>query len=99
MTCAVAASMLRARLEEDLDDRDAGERLALDVLDVVDGRGEDALVVGDDALLHLLGREAAVVPDDRDHRDVDVREDVGRHPQDRQPRPRMTISIAITTNV
>ena len=71
-----------ARLEEDLDDRDARERLALDVLDVVDGGGERALVVGDDALLHLLGRQARVVPDDRDDRDVDVREDVGRHPED-----------------
>ena len=90
---------VRAGLEEDLDDRDAGERLALDVLDVVDGRGEAALVVGDDALLHLLGRQAGVVPDDRDDRDVDVREDVGRHPRRSCTPPRMTMSIDITTNV
>ncbi len=45
VTWAVAASMLRARLEEDLDDRDARERLALDVLDVVDRGGEEALEV------------------------------------------------------
>jgi hypothetical protein len=31
-----------------------------------------------DPLPHLRRRQAAVVPDDRDHRDVDFREDVGR---------------------
>jgi len=35
-------------------------------------------------LLHLLRREAAVVPDHRDHRDVDVGEDVRRHAQHRR---------------
>ena len=55
------------------------------MLDVVDGRGEDALVVGDDPLLHLLGRQAGVVPDDGDDRDVDVREDVRGHPDDGEP--------------
>ena len=34
---------LRARLEEHLDHRDAAQRLRLDVLDVVDRRGQRAL--------------------------------------------------------
>ena len=42
----------------------------------------DALVDRDDPRRHLLGGQAAVVPDDRDDRDVDVREDVGRRPRD-----------------
>ena len=71
---------VRRRLEEDLDDGDAGERLRLDVLDVVDGGRQRALVAGDDAVGHLGRGEAAVVPDDADDRDVDVREDVGRRP-------------------
>ena len=37
VTCAIGHLDLDARLEEDLDDADAGERLRLDVLDVVDG--------------------------------------------------------------
>ncbi len=73
-----------ARLEEDLDDRDAGQRLALDVLDVVHDGADEALEVRDDALLHLLRRQAAVVEHHRDHRDVDLREDVGRDAHDRQ---------------
>ena len=32
------------------------------------------------------GRQAGVVPDDRDHRDVDLREDVGRHVEQRERR-------------
>ena len=86
VTCAVAASILAPGWKKILMTDDAGERLALDVLDVVDGRGERALVVRDDALLHLLGRQARVVPDDGDDRDVDVREDVRRHPEDRDRR-------------
>ena len=73
---------LGARLEEDLHHRHAGQRLALDVLDVVDGGGQSPLIVVDHPFLHLLGREARVVEDDGDHRDVDVGEDVRRHPHD-----------------
>ncbi len=36
VTCAMRGLDVRARLEEDLDDRDARQRLRLDVLDVVD---------------------------------------------------------------
>jgi hypothetical protein len=85
-------------MEEDLDHRDAVERLALDVLDAVDRRGEGALEVAGEALLHLVRRQAAVLPDDRDDRDVDLRQDVGRHLEDRVD-PAMTMSIAITTKV
>ena len=55
-TCAIAVWMLAVRLEEHLDDRDAGERLRLDVLDVADRRGKAALVLRRDALAHLLRR-------------------------------------------
>ncbi len=40
---------LGLRLKEDFNDRDAGERLALDVVDVVDDGGEEALEVAGDA--------------------------------------------------
>ena len=43
VTCATALPMLHLRLEEDLDDPDAVERLRLDVLDVVDRGGQRAL--------------------------------------------------------
>ena len=45
---------VRGRLEEDLDDRDAGERARLDVLDVAHRRGQPALALAGDALPHLL---------------------------------------------
>ena len=56
---------VRGRLEEDLDDRDAGERVRLDVLDVAHRRRQAALALAGDALPHLLRRQAVVVPDDR----------------------------------
>ena len=70
-------------LEVDLDDAQPAQRLRLDVLDVVDVARVHALGQGDDALLHLLRRQPVVLPDHRDHRDVDRREDVDRHAQDR----------------
>ena len=73
---------LGVRLEEDPEPGHPVERLRFDVLDVVDGGGEGPLADGDDALLHLLGRDAAVGPDDADHRDVDHREDVGGRRED-----------------
>ncbi len=73
---------LGARLEEHLDDGDAAQRLRLDVLDVVHRRGQVALVDRDDAVGHLVRRQAAVVPDDADDRDVDVGEDVSRRAGD-----------------
>ena len=59
VTCAVAASIFAPGWKKILMTDDAVERLALDVLDVVDRGGEPALVVADDALLHLLGARPA----------------------------------------
>ena len=70
-------------LEENLFDRDAGQRLALDVADVADARADRVLAVGGDALLHLLRGQAGVLPDDGDDRDVDRRENVLRRGDDR----------------
>ena len=46
------------------------------MLDVVHKRGQAALDVGSDALLHLLGLQAGIVPHQADDRDVDFRENV-----------------------
>ena len=73
---------LRVRLEEDLDDADAGEGLRLDVLDVVDRRRQGPLVAPDDPVRHLRRGQAAVAPHRADDRDVDVGEDVDRRPAD-----------------
>ena len=101
--CATAMSIFTVGMEVDLHHRDAVERLRLDVLDVVDRGGQRALRDGDDALLHLLRREAGVVPDDADDRDVDVRENVDRRGQRRirtTARPPMSrTSSAATTKV
>jgi hypothetical protein len=75
---------VRALVKKDFDDRGAADGLALDVLDAVDGRGDRALVVAGDPLLHVLGAEAVVLPDDRDDRNVDLGENVGRHVEDRE---------------
>jgi hypothetical protein len=47
---------LGSRMKEHLDDRDPRQALALRVLDVVDGRDQEALEVADDALFHFLRR-------------------------------------------
>ena len=73
---------LRMRLKVDSNDGDAVVGLRLDVLDVVDRGGHAALEGRDDTLFHLVGRDAVVGPDDADHRDIDVREDIDRHGHD-----------------
>ena len=85
-TCAIAVWMLAVGWKNTLMTRDAGERLRLDVLDVADGGGQAALALAGDALAHLLRRQAVVVPDDADHRDVDLGEDVRRHVAQRERR-------------
>ena len=70
-----------ARLKEDLDDAEAVVGIGLDMLDVVDGGGQRALEGRGDAAGHLVGRQAGVLPDDADHRNADVGEDVGRRAQ------------------
>ena len=79
VTCGHRLADVYMRLEEDLDDADAHQRLRFDVLDVVDRGGHAALGVGDDAVGHLLGREAAVLPHHRHHRNIDVRKDIHGH--------------------
>jgi hypothetical protein len=53
------------------------------MLDVVDAGGERALVEGDDAARHIIGRKAGIAKDDADHRNVDVGKDVGRRAEGR----------------
>ena len=69
-------------MEVNANQRDACVGLRFDVLDVVDRRGHGAFEDGDDTLLHLLGRNAVVVPNDTDDRDIDVGEDIDRHRDD-----------------
>ena len=70
--------LVDARLEVDLHDAVARQRLRLDVLDVVDLRGERALVVIDDAPRHRLRRQAVVGEHRGDDGNADVGKDVGR---------------------
>jgi hypothetical protein len=72
---------IRPRLEIDLDDASAVQRLALDVLDVADRRRERALVVVNHPSRHVLRRETVIGPHHGDDGDADVREDVGRRAQ------------------
>ena len=68
------------RLEEDLDDPVAGERLRLDMLDIVDLSAQRPLVVVDHAPRHVVRRQAVVGPHDRDNRNADIRKDVSWGP-------------------
>ncbi len=80
---------VRSRLEVDLDDAVAVKRLALDVLDVADRRGQGPLVVIDDPAGHVGWQEPVVGPDRRYDRDLDGRKHVGGglehgHPAEQQ---------------
>ena len=70
-------------LQENLDDRNPVERLAFEMLDVVDRRDQHPLEIADHSRLHFVGRDAAVAPNHRDHGDFDLGKDIGRHPHDR----------------
>ena len=72
------------RLEENLDDAEAGDGLGLDVLHIVDRGGQHALVGRDDAACHLVRRQTGVLPYHRDHRNIDVGKDVCRCAQRHQ---------------
>jgi hypothetical protein len=67
--------------EEDFDDAHAGVGIGLDVLDVVDRGTQGPFVAVQDPLFDFLGIETGVLPDDRDHRDIDGRKDVGGRPE------------------
>ena len=66
------------RLEEQFDDGDAGHRLRLDVLDVIDRGGQGALGDTGDAIAHLGRGQAVVGPDDADDGDAYLGQDVRR---------------------
>ena len=76
------AADVHVRLEEDLDDRDAVERLRFDVLNVAHCDSQSPLAVEGDAGGHLLRREAAVLPHHCHDRDIDIRENIRGHRQD-----------------
>jgi hypothetical protein len=72
------------RVEEHLDHADAGERLRLDMLDIIDRGGECALEIDHDTVAHFVGRQAGIGPDDADDGYADIGEDVDRRAQYRQ---------------
>src|SRR5579863_2893380 len=73
---------VRARSKEDLDYAESVHRLRFHVLDIVDRGSDAALGVGHDAVGHIRWRHAGIEPDDRNHWNVDIGEDVGRSAQD-----------------
>ncbi len=69
-------------MEVDFYDAVAAVGLRLDVLDVVDVRGETALEAGDHAFFHLFGRESGIDPQNAHDRDIDIGKDIDRHGDD-----------------
>ena len=82
---AMAEPMSVPGLEVDPQHADAGDRLGLDARDAADRGRERALADEDHPPLHVLGRQARVVPHDADDGDVDGREDVDHHLREREP--------------
>jgi hypothetical protein len=72
-------------MKEDLHHAHTIHGLRLHVFNVVDGSSEAALDRRNDALGHLFGGDAVVVPDHIDDGHADLGEDVGRHSDDRKP--------------
>jgi hypothetical protein len=72
-------------LQKDFDDRLPIDGGRFDVLDVVDGGGENALEAGREPAFHLFRIEPGELPGDSDHRNIDIRKDVrwGAHDYDR----------------
>ncbi len=77
------AGDVRAVVEVDLDQADAVQRRRLDVLDAVHRRRVGALADEHHAALHVGRGEAGVVPHDDHDRQVDRREDVDVHAEER----------------
>ena len=69
-------------LEVHANDRDAAIGLRLDVLDIVYSGRHRSLEDGDHPLFHLFRREALVVPNHADDRDIDIRKDIHGHSND-----------------
>src|ERR1700733_3289745 len=55
------------------------------MFDVVDDCGHVSLGDADNAVRHVLGNQTVVIPDDADHRNVDVGKDIGWRAKDRNP--------------
>ena len=70
-------------LKENANDRDTRQCLRLDVLYVIDRGRDGVLAEGRDLLRHLIGGEPTVLPDDRDHWNIDLGKDVRRRVLDR----------------
>ena len=66
------------RLKENADHRDAGQRLRLDVLNIIDRGRNSVLAERRDLFRHLIGRKTAVLPDHGHDRDIDFGKDIGR---------------------
>src|SRR5208283_2436759 len=67
------------RTKIDADYANPVERLALDVLDVVDRSCQNTLVEVDDPRFDLIRGHAGVLPNHAHDRDVDLRKDIRRH--------------------
>src|SRR5262249_20658061 len=67
-------------LQKDSDDGLAIESDRFQVLYIVDQSGQTSLIRSCDAALDVFGVEAGKLPRNRDNRNVDIREDIGRSP-------------------
>jgi hypothetical protein len=74
------------RLQIQLDDALAVDAGGFDVLDAIDESSGDFFEGGGDAAFDLNGREAGVLPGDRDDRNINVGKDVGGSAQDENRR-------------
>ena len=54
------------------------------MLNVVDGGSQAALGIADDAVSHLSRRKSGIEPNNADNWNVDVGQDIDRHPHDDQ---------------
>ncbi len=90
---------VHVRLEEDLDDAHAHQRLRLNVINVVDRRRHAAFGVGHNSVGHLVGRKTLVAPHHRRHRNIDVAGKMSVGIDAMLKTPRIRIRSAKTTNV
>ncbi len=86
MDCGATADSLRlgqadigAGLEENFDDADTGQRLAFDVLDIIDRGAHDAGKGRDHASGNFRSLQAAELEHHAHHRNIDGGEDVDGH--------------------
>ena len=75
----VGGGDVHRRMKKDLDDAERGVRVRFDMFDVVDRRGQGALVGGENPPRHVIRWHPRVLPCHPDDRDVDGREDIHGH--------------------